>query len=360
MPRKKIDVEILKRDLTSCQEPRKDLWLSTGSSLLDLACTGKIGKGYKAGCYYNFVGASDSGKSFLTLAAFAEASIDRNFDAYRLIYDNPENSLTMDVERFFGQKMAQRLEEVYSPSVEGFYYHLDDCFSKKQPFVYVLDSMDSLESEEDSEKFQEKKKAFDRKRLTGKTQEVTGGYGTAKAKANSNGLRTLMDPLRESGSILIIVSQSRKNLGFGAQFNPDVQSGGTALKFYAHLQIWTSVKELIKKRVKGKERELGVRVKLAVKKNRLNGRKRSVHVPIYHSAGVGELDSLVEWLLEEKAWKGTEDALEAPEFDFQGGKEEMIQKIQEESKDQELRKLVQHKWDEIEGACVVPRRSKYE
>lgn len=361
MGRKRNDpVEEIKEKLRRKPAPvLEEGLLSSGSTLLNLACTGKREGAYQKGRYYNYIGASNSGKSWMVLTTFAEASINPEFDNYRLIYDNPENSLTMDVERYFGKKMASRLELAFSPSVEGFYYGMDDCFKAKQPFIYVLDSMDSLNPEDDTEKFQEKKTAYNKKRLTGKAADTSGSYGTAKAKANSNGLRLLMDPLRETGSILIIISQSRKNIGFGAQFNPDVQSGGTALKFYATLQMWTTVKELIKKRVAGKDRQIGIRTKIHVKKNRLTGRDRAVNLPIYHSTGLGEVDSCVDWLIDEKHWKGTIDTVEAPEFGFSGDKEELICKIHSDGEEDKLAALVEERWNAIERACHVERKSKY-
>ena len=48
---------------------------------------------------------------------------------------------------------------VNSKTVQEFYYHLDDAAKEGRPFIYVLDSMDSLEAKEDQEKFEKQKKA---------------------------------------------------------------------------------------------------------------------------------------------------------------------------------------------------------
>jgi len=54
--------------------------LSTGSTLLNLACSGRVNGGFLKGFYYFIVGDSKSGKTFLSLTCLAEASINKDFD----------------------------------------------------------------------------------------------------------------------------------------------------------------------------------------------------------------------------------------------------------------------------------------
>ena len=85
-------------------------FLSTGSTLLNLACTGFPDRGFAKGHYYFVVGDSISGKTFLVLTCLAEASINPNFKDYRFIYDSGEDGALMNIERFFGKGVASRLE----------------------------------------------------------------------------------------------------------------------------------------------------------------------------------------------------------------------------------------------------------
>src|SRR5690606_33915961 len=107
----------------------------------------------------------------------AEACRNKHFDNYRLIHDDVEGGALMNIRRFFGKALEERLEPpsrdeqgdpIYSSSVEQFYYLLDDAFKMGQPFVYVLDSMDSLTSDAEEEKFDKKKEAHR------KGQQTTG------------------------------------------------------------------------------------------------------------------------------------------------------------------------------------------
>lgn len=337
----------------------KDL-LNTGSTLLNLACSGKASGGFIKGLYYFLVGDSTSGKTFLSLTCFAEATLNKNFAEYRLIYDNAEDGALMDIEKFFGKATLERVESpagtkadpIYSTKIEEFYFHVDDAIKKGQPFIYVLDSMDSLSSEDESEKFEETKDAYR------KGKEVAGSYGDGKAKKNSANLRRLIPHLRKTGSILIIINQTRDNLGFG--FEKKTRSGGHALRFYAGIEMWSSVKEQISKTVKGKKRQIGVLAEVKIKKNRLTGKSRTIEMPIYHSYGIDDVGSCVQYLLDENHWTKSQQKIKAPEFEFEGTLDALIDLIGEKNYEKDLQGIVQEVWADIEQACEVHRKRRYQ
>lgn len=335
--------------------------LSTGSTLLNLACSGRIAGGFPKGKYIFIVGDSSSGKTWLSLTCLAEASINPQFDDYRFIYDNGEDGALMDISKFFGSKVAKRLEApameegepVYSSTIEEFYDNLDDAIQEGRPFIYIQDSMDVLTSDAESEKFQEQKTA----RRKGK--DTTGSYGDGKAKKNSSNIRRVLRHLRQTGSILIIISQTRDNIGFGAQFNPKTRSGGKALRFYACLEMWSSIREKIKKDINGKKRQLGIICEVEVKKNRLTGKETTVQIPLYHSFGIDDVGACIDYLLSEGHWSKKTGGLSAPEFEFSGSREKLIKKIEDEDLGRELQTLVSSVWREIAEKCSISRKSRY-
>jgi len=336
-------------------------YLSTGSTLLNLACTGKPNCGFAKGHYYFLVGDSASGKTFLSLTCLAEASINKNFDEYHFIYDNAEDGALMDIERFFGKKVAERMEPpsltkdnqpVCSSTIEEFYYHVDDALQENRPFIYVLDSMDSLSSEAEQNKFDQTKEAHR------KGKEVTGSYGDGKAKKNSANLRTLIPYLHHSGSILIIISQTRDNIGFG--FEKKTRSGGRALRFYACIELWSSIRSQIEKTIQGKKRQLGVNCKVQVKKNRITGRQRNVTIPIYHSFGIDNLGNCVDFLIEEERWTKKGNKIQAIDLKLCASKEKIIRYIEEKGLEQDIQSIVGEEWEKIEAACVLHRKRRYE
>lgn len=332
--------------------------LSTGSTTLNLACSGNWRGGVPMGTYGLLAGDSDSGKTWLARTMLAEAANNPAFDNHRLIFTDPEHGSLMDMKYFFGKKLTSRLEEREDvETTEQFYYKVDDDLKDGRPFVHVLDSMDALQSEKDQEQFEKEKKAS---RKQGGAEDVTGSYGTQKAKKNSGRLRVIANKIKASDSILILIAQLRQNIGFGATMNPKVISGGMSLKYYAHLVLWTASKGSIKKKVKNKDRELGTEVLVKVKKNRLQGKKRSALFPIYHSFGIDDVGSCVEYLLEEGHWTASKGRFAAPEFEFSGSKEQLIKKIEEEDAETELRALVGEVWTQIEDGCKVERKKRYE
>lgn len=332
--------------------------LSTGSTLINLASSGKPNVGLMPGHYYNFTGDSESGKTFLALTCMAEAGVNSDYRKHRFIYNAPEDGALMDIQHFFGSAVAYRLERERSRTVEDFYFHVSDCLKDKRPFIYALDSMDALSSEDDEDKFEERKKAAN------KGKETTGSYGTSKAKRNSSDLRVITNNLASTSSILIIIGQTRQNIGFGSQFNPKVRSGGTSLRFYATSEFWTSIKSKHTKKVRGKDRDTGITMRVQVKKNRMTGRHRSVDVPIMYDRGVDDIGSCVDFLVEEKHWDaaGKTDAAKtiiAKDFDFIGKREDLIQHILEKKLGKDLRALATEVWNEIEKECEVIREERY-
>lgn len=344
---------------------RWDLGLSSGSTLLNLAASGRPDVGFLRGGMYRLAGDSSSGKTFLSLTCMAEAANNPKFDDFQFIFDNTEGGALMDFERFFGKKMSERLqppsgtsdEPIYSTTAQSFYFHLDEVLDKG-PAIYVLDSMDALSTDEELEKFQEAKKAYE------KGKEVTGSYGTSKPKLNSTYVRAILNKLRDTDSILIFVSQTRANIGMGAMFNPKTVGGGFALTFYSNLEIWSSVKTHIKKEYKyknkAKDREQGIMCQLHVKKNRLTGRDRKVEVPIYHSSGIDDIGSIVNYLVEEGRWEKERGVIDAEDLEFSGKEEELISYIEENNLENRVKTIAGHTWNEIEEAVSVNRKKRFQ
>lgn len=341
-------------------------FVSTGSTLLNLACSDKPNGGFAKGKYYFLVGDSSSGKTWLSLTCFAEAAINPNFDGYEFIFDNVEDGALMDIEAYFGPRVVERMRSPgkngeNSTTVESFYDHIhyNVARSKKtgKPFIYVLDSQDALDSDASAEK------ADENRTLRESGKETKGSYGDGKAKYHSENIKRALIGVRETNSILIIIGQTRDNVsGMG---DPKTRSGGRALRFYATLEIWSSIREKMMKTIRGAPRQIGIVAKLQIKKNRFTGKPHAVEMPIYTSIGIDDTGSCVDYLLEEKHWKlkkvKDEDskAIIAPEFEFEGSRAALIRHIEENNMEQDLRDIVAEVWEEIQEAMTVVRKNRY-
>lgn len=364
-----VDIEKLKVEMKSSRKKNSDKknlsvknLLSTGSTLLNLACTDRPYGALAKGHCCNLVGDSQSGKTFLAHTLFAEATLSKHFKKYRFIYDDTEGGAMMNLKQMFGREVAERREApryvdgmpISSETAEQFYFHVHDALKKGKPFIYVLDSMDALTTEQEQKKFKESKRA------SRKGTEAKGDYGDAKAKINSRYLRAVVAGLKETGSILIISSQTRDNLGFG--FQKKTRSGGHALDFYPSLIIWTSIKKRIKKTIRGRERKLGIVCRAQVAKNRYTGKLREVEFPIYYSIGVDDIGSCVDYLIDEgvfQAKRGT-SIIKASDLDLKGTRDKLIKQIEENGYEKDLQVLTAQRWQEVESAMQGERKRRYE
>lgn len=339
--------------------------LSTGSTVVNLACSGHARGGLLAGSYVRFMGDSSTGKTWFALSCLAEAARSKRFAQHRLVYDNVEEGALMSIGKFFGEALLNRLEAPatgmdgkpkFSYTIDDFYFNAMDRF-EAGPCIYVLDSLDALDSEEAGKKFEERRVAHRK----GKLKDVSGTFTDGKAKKNSQNIRKLVNPIREHGSILVLISQTRDNIG-GGMFEPaSVVAGGRSITFYQCFEMWTKRVGSIKKKVKGKDYQIGINCRVQIKKNRLTGREWAVDMPIYHEFGIDDLGSCIDFLVEQDHWKeSTNGAITADELEFKGSKNKIIAKVEDEGSIRLVRGIVAEVWKELEAALNTGRKSQYE
>jgi RecA/RadA recombinase len=336
--------------------------LSTGISVLNLALSGSVDGGVPKGGYVFLVGDTESGKTWFTLQLFAEAQKNKTFRGHKLILDEPELGAHMDVGFYFGDAVERKLERRKSSTTEDFYFSTYDDLDAGKPFIKVLDSMDALRSKADLKKLKTYRAAW---RKGGDRKDEKGSMGMAKAKDNSDNIKAVTTSLADTGSVMVVISQTRDKIG---SFIPGekTHSGGYSLKFYGSVQLWTSVKGQIRRKVAGKVRQVGSLIQVQVKKNRINGWHGKVYVPFYPTIGMDEIGANVYYLCDEGHWdvkrdKSTNEvvSVSAPEFGFEGHPEKLARHVEDGDYQRELQLLVQKVWTEIADACSVKRKPRY-
>lgn len=369
--------QILKK---SVEEPKKkenshfnpDEFVSSGSTLLNLALTDHPNCGWQKGKMANVIGDSSSGKTFLTLTSFAEATQDDNFDDFRLIMDDAEHANEFNLEHLFGSAVAERIEppalskdgsDCASELIEDFHANIRNALKQKKPFLYILDSMDALDSEADQKKIEElhtaREKAKNADDGAKPSKSPAGSYGMAKAKKNSEILRDITGKLEKSDSILLIISQTRDNID-PMSFSTKTRSGGKALKFYATHELWTANGGAIK----SKDRIIGVVCKVKVSKNKITGKVREIEFPIYYSYGIDDVSSCIDFLVKEKWWDKADGGQKInPKGDLgleSATKAKLISLIEEKGLEDKLRQVVWDCWKDIEDSLKLQRKPRYE
>lgn len=300
--------------------------------------------------------------TMFAMMILAEAANNPSFDKHRLIYDGPEfGAKNLDIADFFGERLAGRIEppkgtwEEQEPStlIQEFYYNVHDAVKRGHPFIYVLDSMDSLDEASDEAKFLEEKEAFEN------NKEITGSYGMGKAKANSNNIKRIVSQLSRTGSILVVISQVRDKVG-RLPFPQETVAGGRALRFYADVQLWTKVKGDLTRDVKGKKREYGKLVQVDVQKNRVSGWSGKVTMPFLWQRGFDETGACVDWLVEEGIWPATKGVINASDYGLKLNREKLIAAVEAKDLEGKLASLVQYHWRQLADATRVERKKRYQ
>ena len=328
-------------------EANNSLLIPSGSTLLNLACSDNYRGAYGIGKVINVIGDSSSGKSFLALSCLAECSINKKFDEYDLYYDDAEDALEFNVKNLFGNNLSNRLIlNSNSNTIEDFYGNIIKVIKKNKPFIYILDSLDSVSSVDEQK----------RAEIYGDGKVPDGSYKMDKPKLVSEILRVIIKDIRQKEALVMIVSQTRDNIGFGAMFKPKVRSGGKALKFYCCHEIWLAVRSKIKE----KNREIGVVTQAKITKNKLTGKNRVVTFPINYFYGIDNIVANINFLIEEEYWKKEgKSKIIAKDFSFEGTVKKLTKEIEEKFLEKELDLLVADVWKSIEDEIRPDRKSKY-
>ena len=324
---------------------RKKQLLPTGSTLLNLALSDAYNGGIVPGSLSNIVGDSFAGKTLILWTMFAEIARHPHFKHYRLIYDESEASFYMNIDKLFGLSEGRVEVNTCSDTIQSFYQNVLRAINDGRPFIYGLDSLDGISSLEEKERAGE----------IAEGKEAGGSYKIEKARWMSEIMRNIVDPLEKTDSAVIIISQTRDNIGatFGEK---KTRSGGRALRFYSTYEYWLSVIG----HEKIKNREIGANIALSVKKNKYTGKRRSIDFPIYFSYGVDDLGSCVDFLVKEGAWtKSGSRITTANDLFPDGQRKNIIQHIEENNLEDKLREFVGVVWNSIEKSLDLERKPRY-
>lgn len=319
---------------------------SFGSTLTNLACSDRADGSFAPGEMVNIIGDSNSGKTLAAFTIFAETARDRRWDGHAFVYDDVEAANRFNVPKLFGKSVSDRLQYLSSGTIEEFQTTILKLTQRGKPFVYVLDSLDALTSDEEVER--------GKQLVDGK--EPKGTMGATKAKALKQILRMVVRELRKTESLLVIISQTIDNIGGGPWSPKRTRAGGNALRFFASHELWLTLGE----KIKIKEREIGVQTKLRVARSKLTGKTRTVSFEIYYDYGIDDIGSCVDFMVGEGYWTKRGDTVKATDLGLEFPRKRLIQQIEDRGLEQKLRQAVGAAWHDIEESLRLKRKAKYE
>jgi len=349
---------------TEEEELRRAPLLSSGSTLLNLACSDTPDGAFPVGAMTNIVGDSNAGKSVEALTCLAEAANSEYFAEHEKVLDDTEIANHFDLAYMFGNRAAGQIVApnyhkesglpVFSRTVEDFQGNVFSRFKAGKPFIYIEDSLDAITTEADEAKVYgdiEKRE---------KGEDIKGSYNMSKPKKMSEMLGPMCQGLANTNSLVIIVSQTRDDIN-PMTFKKKTRSGGKALKFYAAVEIWTAVIKQFKKGPKESALPIGALCRFKVERTKLTGKSRTVDLPIYYDYGIDNIGSCIDFLLKVSFWgKDKESIVPTGLGVAKCGREKLIKIVEKENLELKLDQLTAKAWHIREDSIKLNRKRKYQ
>jgi recombination protein RecA len=253
-------------------------WISTGSSMLDLAISNRPNGGLPVGRIIEITGLEASGKSLLAAHALADTQKKGGL----AVYIDTENAISREFLESIGVNLKDML---YVPleTIEDIFDAMDSIVesvrknSKSRIVTIVVDSVAGASTK------QEMAADYDK-----------DGWATSKAIILSKAMRKITNFVGRERICLIFTNQLRTRLGvsFGDQWTT---SGGKAIAFHSSVRLRLKSVGQIKlaKSADKPEAVVGITTRAQVVKNRMGPPLRSVDYDIYFDSGIDDYGS---WL----------------------------------------------------------------
>ena len=258
-------------------------FISTGSSMLDLAIANKPNGGIAVGRITEINGLESSGKSLLGAHILAETQ-KKNGVA---VYIDTETSVSQEFMEVIGIDMSKMLY-LHLETVEDIFEAIEEIVIKvresdKDRLVTIMvDSLAGASTKVEMEA------DFDK-----------DGWATAKAIIISKALRKITQMIGKQRIALVFTNQLRQKLGvmFG---DPWTTSGGKALPFHASTRIRLKNMGQIKD---SKKNTIGMKCRAQIVKNRLGPPMRHADYDMYFDRGIDNYGGWLTVLKEHKLVK---------------------------------------------------------
>jgi recombination protein RecA len=254
-------------------------WISTGSSMLDLAISNRPNGGLPVGRITEITGLEASGKSLLAAHVLANTQKKGGL----AVYIDTENAISREFLQAIGVNLKDML---YVPldTIEDIFDAIDSIIEsvrktdKNKIVTIVVDSVAGASTKIEMAADYDK-----------------DGYATSKALILSKAMRKITNFIGRERICMIFTNQLRTRMGvsFGDQWTT---SGGKAIAFHSSVRLRLKSVGQIKVTKEGRDEILGIKTRAQVIKNRMGPPLRMVDYDIYFESGIDDYGSWLEML----------------------------------------------------------------
>ena len=310
-------------------------WISTGSSMLDLAISNKAYGGVAVGKITELNGLEGSGKSLLGAHVLANTQKQDGI----AVYIDTESAVSTEFLEAIGIDVSKMLY-VQLETVEEIFEAIENIITKIREssqdklVTIMVDSLAAASTKVEMEADFEK-----------------DGWATSKAIIISKAMRKITQMVARQKVALVFTNQLRQKLGvmFG---DPWTTSGGKALPFHASTRVRLKNGGQIKDT---KNNTIGMKIKAQVIKNRLGPPLRTAEFQLYFDRGVDDYGGWLSVLKEHKlirqsgAWYTLTD---------QNGEDVKFQSKEWNGKIESNKELKKYVYEMICDKCVLKYQSQ--
>lgn len=253
-------------------------WVSTGSSLLDLAISNRPNAGLPVGRVVEVTGLEGAGKSLLSAHILANTQKQGGV----AVFIDTESAGAPEFWKSLGVDLTKMMY-VPADTVEEIFDKLESLITlvrksnKSRILTVVVDSVTNASTKAEQE-----------------TTHGKDGYATGKAIIVTKAMRKITNMIAKQKILLIFTNQLKTNLKAMAFGDPYTTSGGKAIAYASSVRIRLSKKGLLKKG----ELPIGYTCGAHIKKNRVGPPERKADFGVYYDSGIADYSSWVDVLKE--------------------------------------------------------------
>lgn len=260
-------------------------WISTGSSLLDLAISNRPYGGVPVGRITEITGLEGSGKSLVAAHLLAETQ-KKNGVA---VFIDTEAAVSREFLTAIGVDLSKMM---YVPleTIEDIFQAIENIINtvrnneKSKLVTIVVDSLAGASTKVEMDADYEK-----------------DGWATTKAILLSKAMRKINNLIAKERVCLVFTNQLRQKMNAMAFADPWTTSGGKAVGFHSSIRVrLTNAGALKKKDFGGVDMIVGNKAQAKVIKNRIGPPQRKASFEIFYDSGI---DNYSGWVAVLKTYK---------------------------------------------------------